>query len=141
MPKASPALSAFNAGKWSPLLEGRQDLSKYFVALRQMRNFYPKVQGPAVRRPGTRYVETVKDSSTAVRLLPFEFSVEQAYIIEAGDLYFRFYRNYGRIENSGSPVEIVSPYSEAQLPELRFVQSADVLYLFHCAPLGRRLFQ
>ena len=131
MPKASPALSAFNAGEWSPLLEGRQDLSKYLNALRRMRNFYPKVQGPAVRRPGTRYVETVKDSSKGVRLLPFEFSVEQAYIIEAGDLYLRFYRNYGQIENNGSPVEIVSPYSEAQLSALRFVQSADVLYLFH----------
>ena len=139
MPKASPALSAFNAGEWSPLLEGRQDLAKYLIALRRMRNFYPKVQGPAIRRPGTRYVATVKDSSNKVRLLPFEFSVEQAYIIEAGDMYFRFYRNNGRIEIGGVPVEISSPYSEAQLPKLRFVQSADVLYLFHPDLLPQKL--
>lgn len=131
MPKASPALSAFNAGEWSPLLDGRQDLSKYAIALRRMRNFYPKVQGPAVRRPGTRFVAAVKDSGKAVRLLPFEFSVEQAYVIEAGDAYLRFYRDNGQIEVSGAPVEIASPYGEAQLPKLRFVQSADVLYLFH----------
>jgi hypothetical protein len=131
MPKASPALSAFNAGEWSPLLDGRQDLSKYAIALRRMRNFYPKVQGPAVRRPGTRFVSAVKDSGTAVRLLPFEFSVEQAYIIEAGDAYLRFYRDNGQIENGGVPVEIVSPYAEEHLSKLRFVQSADILYLFH----------
>jgi hypothetical protein len=131
MPKASPALNAFNAGEWSPLLDGRQDLSKYAIALRRMRNFFPKVQGPAVRRPGTRFVSAVKDDGKAARLLPFEFSVEQAYIIEAGDAYFRFYRNNGLIEDGGAPVEIVSPYEEAHLPKLRFVQSADVLYLFH----------
>ena len=140
MPKASPAFNAFNAGEWSPLLEGRQDLSKYFSALRRMRNFFPKVQGPAVRRPGTRFVEEVKNSATAVRLLPFEFNVEQAYIIEAGDQYFRFYRNNGRIEDPvDTPVEVASPYGTADLPRLRFVQSADVLYLFHPSFMPRKL--
>jgi hypothetical protein len=132
MAKASPALNAFNAGEWSPLLDGRQDLSKYPIALKRMRNFFPKIQGPAMRRPGTRFVEQVKDSSKTVRLLPFEFSVEQAYIIEAGEGYFRFYRNNGRIEEEGVPVEEAgTPYGEEHLPGLRFVQSADVLYLFH----------
>lgn len=131
MPKSSPALSAFNAGEWSPLLDGRQDLAKYSIALRRMRNFYPKVQGPALRRPGTRYVAPVKDGGKAVRLLPFEFSVEQAYIVEAGDMYLRFYRDNGQIHDGGAPVEIASPYGAAHLPKLRFVQSADVLYLFH----------
>lgn len=139
MAKASPALNAFNAGEWSPLLDGRQDLSKYPIALKRMRNFFPKIQGPAMRRPGTRYVETVKDSSKAVRLLPFEFSVEQAYIIEAGEGYFRFYRDNGRIEDAGNPVEIASSYDEADLPNLRFVQSADVLYLFHSECMPQKL--
>jgi hypothetical protein len=132
MPKASPALNAFNAGEWSPLLDGRQDLSKYQIALKRMWNFFPKVQGPAVRRPGTRFVQAVKDSDKFVRLLPFEFSVEQAYIIEAGEGYFRFYRNNGRIEEHGSAVELGgSPYLEEHLAGLRYMQSADVLYLFH----------
>ena len=139
MAKASPALNAFNAGEWSPLLNGRQDLSKYLIALGRMRNFFPKVQGPAVRRPGTRHVEEVKDSASAVRLLPFEFSVEQAYIIEAGDGYFRFYRNNARIEVADVPVEEASPYTAAQLPDLRIVQSADVLYLFHPEVTPRKL--
>ncbi|MDH3702700.1 MAG: hypothetical protein OEU46_15435 [Alphaproteobacteria bacterium] len=140
MPKASPAYTAFNAGEWSPLLEGRQDLSKYFSALRRMRNFYPKVQGPAIRRPGTRHVAEVKDSTRTVRLLPFEFSVQQAYIIEAGSLYLRFFRDNARIETAPDVAyEIASPYQESDLAALKFVQSADVLYLFHPAHMPRKL--
>ncbi len=140
MPKASPAYTAFNAGEWSPLLEGRQDLSKYFSALRRMRNFYPKVQGPAIRRPGTRHVAEVKDSTRTVRLLPFEFSVQQAYIIEAGHVYLRFFRDNSRIETApGVAYEIASPYQESDLEALKFVQSADVLYLFHPSYMPRKL--
>ena len=140
MPKASPAFTAFNAGEWSPLLEGRQDLSKYFSALRRMRNFYPKVQGPAVRRPGTRHVAEVKDSTRTVRLVPFEFSVQQAYIIEAGLFYLRFFRDNARIETGPDVAyEVASPYQESDLAALKFVQSADVLYLFHPAHMPRKL--
>lgn len=140
MPKASPAFTSFNAGEWSPLLEGRQDVAKYASALRRMVNFYPKIQGPAVRRPGTRHVAEVKDSSRLTRLLPFEFSVEQAYIVEAGHQYLRFYRDNGRIEDPpGTPVEIVSPYAEADIARLKYVQSADVLYMFHPDYVPRKL--
>lgn len=140
MPKASPAFTSFNAGEWSPLLEGRQDVAKYASALRRMVNFFPKIQGPAVRRPGTRHVAEVDDSARFTRLLQFEFSVEQAYIVEAGHLYFRFYRDNGRIEDPpGLPVEIASPYAEADLPQLKYAQSADVLYLFHPDFMPRKL--
>lgn len=132
MPKASPIQTAFNAGEWGPLLEGRVDLSKYFLSCRTLENFVCLTQGPAVKRSGTRFVAEVKDSSKATRLLPFEFNVEQAYIIEVGDQYMRFYRNEGRIESPpGTPVEIATPYLEADLFQLKFAQSADILYITH----------
>jgi hypothetical protein len=75
---------------------------------------------------------TVAGYSTRARLISFEFNTEQAYIIEAGDGYFQFYRNNGRIEDPpGTPVAIASPYGAGELPLLRWVQSADVLYLAH----------
>jgi hypothetical protein len=77
-------------------------------------------------------VAEVKDSTKKVRLLRFEFSTDQAYVIEAGHQYFRFYMNGGRIESPpGTPVEIVTPYTETDLPRLKYVQSADTLYLAH----------
>ena len=44
-------------------------------------------QGGATRRSGTRFVTEVKDSSAVTRLIPFEFNVEQAYVLEGLEIY------------------------------------------------------
>jgi hypothetical protein len=102
-----------------------------------MVNFLPMVQGPARRRSGTRFVEEVKDSTDRTWLLRFEFSETQAYILEFGDQYIRFYTNHGQVLSGGSPYEIASPYTTADLTNangtlrLRTVQSGDVIYIVH----------
>lgn len=131
MARASLLLSTFNAGEWSPELHGRVDLDKYRNACRHIENFVLLAQGPATRRPGTQYIAATKNDGV-VRLIPFEFSTEQAYVIEAGAGYFRFYMNGGRIETSpGVPYEIATPYGVDDLAGLKWAQSADVLYLVH----------
>lgn len=97
MPRANPLQPAINAGEFSPRMTARVDFSKYPSAAAACRNMIPLAQGGVMRRPGTRFIATVKDSAAKCRLLRFEFSTEQAYVIEAGDGYFRFYRNQGRI--------------------------------------------
>lgn len=97
MAKSAPLLSSFNAGEWSPLVWGRSDLSRYRSACRRVENFLPLPQGAATRRPGTRFVAATRDDGPA-RLVPFEFSVEQAYVIEFGDRYLRLYRDRARLE-------------------------------------------
>ena len=139
MARGVPFLSAFNSGEWSPELYGRVDLDRYTRACAEMLNFLPKAQGAAVRRPGTRYVANTK-SNGQVRLIPFEYSTQQAYVIEAGDLYFRFYRNGARLESPpGTPVEVATPYTLADLPQLQWAQSADTLYLAHPSYAPRKL--
>jgi hypothetical protein len=131
MAGASLLLSTFNAGEWSPDLYGRIDLDKYRNACRAIENFVLLAQGPATRRPGTQFIAGTKDDG-AVRLIPFEFSTEQAYVIEAGESYFRFYMNGGRIETvPGTAYEIATPYAAADLAGLKWAQSADILYLTH----------
>ena len=130
MPKASPIQTSFAGGKFDPRLLGRVDVARYREGLLDSQNFLPTLQGPVYKRSGFRHIAEVKDSTKATRLIPFEFSVTQAYIIEVGDLYMRFYRNNGQII-SGTPVEIVTPYAEADIFKLRFTQSADVLYIVH----------
>lgn len=88
---------SFNAGAWSPRLDGRSDLEKYYSACRISDNMIPTRYGPSERRPGLYYVAEVKDSSKKTRLLPFKYSTVQAYIIEAGDEYMRFYKDRGQI--------------------------------------------
>lgn len=139
MAKASPLQSSFNAGEFSPLLYGRVDAERYSAGLALCKNYIPTLQGALLRRPGTMFVAEAKDSSKAVRLVPFEFSTTQAYIIEFGDEYVRFYRDNGQILDTGVAYEVATTYLEADLPGLKFTQSADVLYITHPDYAPRKL--
>jgi hypothetical protein len=113
-------------------MEGRVDFDRYKAALKTCLNHIPLVQGGVTRRPGTMFVAETKNSAARSRLVRFEFSVTQAYVLEFGNLYVRVYRNHGRNESPpGTPVEIVTPYTTADIPSLMFTQSADVLYIAH----------
>ncbi|MEH6358832.1 MAG: ubiquitin-activating E1 FCCH domain-containing protein [Pseudomonadales bacterium] len=100
MAKASGIQTAFNGGEWSPLMDARVDLSKYGNSLATMINYIPMVQGPAKKRPGTRFVARTKYSDRVTELIDFEFSVEQPYILEFGDLYIRFFKDHSSIFES-----------------------------------------
>lgn len=142
MAKASPIISSFNAGEFSPLLLGRTDVKYYQNGCRRCRNFLVSKQGPARRRPGNRFVAEVKTSANRTWLWRFEFNVQQAYVLEFGNLYIRFYASHGVV---GAPFEVVTPYTTADLQHsdgsfaLRFVQSGDVLYICHPNYAPRKL--
>ncbi len=118
----------FSGGEWSPEMYGRSDLARATTACRLVSNFVLLPQGPATRRPGTLFVKETKNSGSAV-LIPFIFSTDQAYALEFGDKYLRVFRDRG--EPVGGPIEIATPYSESELPDLYWTQSADILYLLH----------
>lgn len=139
MTRANPLQPSFGKGEISPLLYGRVDLQQYGVAAKGLLNVLVRLQGPVSRRSGTRYVAEVKTSANSTRLVPFEFSTTQAYILELGNLYSRFYRNEGRIESGGSPVELTTPYATADLFQLKFAQSADTLYVAHPSYAPRKI--
>jgi len=119
----------FNAGEWDPTLHGRMDLEKYRNACSRMLNIVPDYNGSAKRRPGTRFVKPSK-SNQVVRLVPFEFSTEQAYVLEFGDLYTRVFKDRGVVETApNTSYEFVTLYPTASLPFLKWAQSADVMYM------------
>ena len=93
MSKANPIVAAFNAGRLGPRLQARVDLVKYQAGCTEIENFIPTAQGPAVKRAGTRHVVEAKYSDKNARLVQFEYSREQAYVLEFGHEYVRFYRN------------------------------------------------
>ena len=57
----------------------------------------PLAEGGVIRRPGSRYVAEIKDSSVKGRLRAFEFSDQQAYMIELASGALRFYRHQAQI--------------------------------------------
>lgn len=129
--RASPLISSFNSGELSKKSDARPDLAKYYSGCRTLLGMVPYIEGKAVRIPGTYFIHEVKMPDKKSRLVPFHFSTVQAYIVEFGDLYIRFYMNDGIIMSGVNVYEVTSPYLEADLPKLKFVQSADVLYIFH----------
>lgn len=122
-------LTNFTGGVVSPYLYARVDESRYFNSCALMENFLVLELGSAERRGGTRFIAEVKDSAKPGVLIPFEYSDEQAYIIEGGEDYFRFYMNKGQILLGGLPYEIATPFAAADLADLRWTQSNDVAYL------------
>lgn len=97
MPRVNPIQNAFNAGEFGPKMEARVDIAQYNNAAKTALNLTALPQGGFARRAGTRYVAEVKDSGSAVRILPFQFSTSQAYILEAGEGYARFFRDQAQI--------------------------------------------
>ena len=139
MAKVTPINTNFSAGEFSPLLDGRTDIEKYYNAVKTLENFIILPQGGIKRRPGTYYVSEVKDSTRKTRLIPFQFSTTQAYIIEVGDRYFRFYYNNGQLLSSGSAYELTTPYLEADIFDLQFAQDADTMWITHPSYKPRKL--
>lgn len=137
MPRAKPIFTSFNGGELSPLLDGRVDQDKYFTGCKTLTNFIPTVQGPARRRGGTRHVGLAKFGAKRAWLADFVFSAGQAYVLEFGDLYLRFWTNRGQLLSGAVPYEIATPYSEADLITaegtfaLRTLQSSDVMWIVH----------
>lgn len=207
MTRASIIQNSMNGGELSPQMLGRQDVPKYAASLFTCLNWQPFSQGGITRRPGTLFLTQTKFHNKQSRLLPFQYSVQQTYVLEFGDLYVRWFTEHGiltaatqslttatatnpvvvtyagtdtyangdrvyiqgvggmtQLNNReftvanvdtgsntfelsgvdgsgydaytsggtiGEILELVTPYEEADLPLLRIVQSADVLYLLH----------
>jgi hypothetical protein len=137
MASVSPILTQFNGGELSPLMDAREDVAKSAAGCRKMRNFIPRVQGPAERRGGTRFVKAVKTAGNRTWLVKFQFSTSVAYELEFGDLYVRFYTLRSPLLSGGVHYEIASPYTAAMLTSssgqlmLDFEQIGDVIYIAH----------
>ena len=92
MARFDPIATNWTSGELSKLLIGRVDLAKYANGADTLENFLIMLQGGITRRPGSRYVASTKDDGVA-RLLPFQYSADQDYVMEMGDEYLRFYSN------------------------------------------------
>jgi len=136
MSLATPSLTNFTAGEISPRLAGRVDLSKYFNGCRILENFHVHPHGGATRRSGFRFVAEAVNSNKPVLLIPFEFNVEQTYVLELGERddgtgCLRVFSGHGVVLAGDSEYVRDMPYMASEFDRLRFAQSADVLILVH----------
>ena len=114
MPRTTLALTSFVSGELGAKLDGRTDFNKYNTGAKTLENFLIHPQGAATRRVGTQFIAEVKNSAAKTRLIPFEFSTVQTYVLEFGNQYMRVYKDKGQVLSGGSAFEISTPYLEAE---------------------------
>lgn len=121
----------FTRGEVTPFIHGRVDLDHYKAGLAYVRNWVVLRYGGLTRAPGSLLYGVTKTSAKRARFLPFIFNQSQKYTIEAGETYFRFWTPLGRVESPpGTPVEVATPYLEADLKYIQTRQSGDLVYIF-----------
>lgn len=128
-----PVIS-FNAGKLTPLIDVRSDTEKYSSGCRILDNMIPLIYGPVTRRPGTKYLANVDDDDVKSKMVSFIYSATIAYKAEFSDQIINVY--YG---DNAVDTDIATPYLEADLFQLQFRQSADVMWITHPSYRPRKL--
>lgn len=132
MPPIRPAQTSFSGGEVSPALYARTDIQKYQTSVKSLRNMIIHPTGGISNRPGTYFVANAKSDSNVSRVVPFVFSLTQAYVLEFGNQCVRFYTDGAQITTAPSTAyEVSTPYLEADLFDLRFESSADTIYITH----------
>lgn len=96
MARVDPINTNFTSGELSQKLIGRVDIAKYANGVDTLENFLIMLQGGITRRPGTRYLAETRNSAVC-RLLPFQYSADQDYVVAATDQKFRMYSNSGSL--------------------------------------------
>ncbi len=130
MPKTTPLINNFTSGELSPLLKGRTDLNQYKNGVQTIENFAVMPYGGVIRSPGTVYVAGAKTDGNAVRLIPFQFSVTQSYMLEFGIDYIRFYKDQGQIVvTSAVGSALFDPTASYTLAAGDFVNVGDYISL------------
>jgi len=128
----------FSTGELDPLLRARVDLQQYGNALSKATNVLIQPQGGLRRRPGTKHILELPNTSTAsagngVRLVPFQFSVDDSYM-----LCFTHNRMYvikngvvqANINASGNNY-LTTSIGSSIVDDMCWTQSADTLIVVH----------
>lgn len=135
MPRFVDIQSNFTTGELDPLLRARVDLAQYANALAKATNVIVQPQGGLRRRPGLKHItELPSAASSGVRLVPFEFSVDDSYMLCFTNQRMYIFKDGALITNinaSGNNYLSISAVTSAMLAEICWTQSADTLILVH----------
>ena len=113
----------FTSGELDPLVRSRTDIDSYRNALETAQNVICQPQGGVTRRPGTKFInELAGTPADGVRLVSFEFSVDDSYMLCFTDDTMYVYKNKALVHTETS-TGIGSEY----LATMCWTQSADTL--------------
>ena len=128
----------FSTGELDPLLRARVDLQQYSNALAKATNVLIQPQGGLRRRPGTRHILELPNTSTesagnGVRLVPFEFSVSDSYMLCFTHLRMYVIKNGVVVSaiNGGANNYLTTTITSDMVDDMCWTQSADTMIVTH----------
>lgn len=128
--RTTPLKSNFTAGELEPALHAREDLQSYANGAKAIENMIVMPQGGLTRRPGTRLVAELKDGTKPGELMPLKFSRLDARMLILNGGVARVGKNRGLVGAGGGGIyEFAHPWADADLANLRWIESADYLYV------------
>ncbi len=122
--------TTFTAGEVAPELLGRGDLRAYDNGAMKLRNLFIHPTGGVSRRSGLRHIDTIPGQG---RLIAFEFNTQQTYLLVITDFKIHIYLDGVKI------TELSTPWSNEQIPQIAWTQSADTLLLTHSETPPKKL--
>jgi hypothetical protein len=138
MPRFVDIQTNFSTGELDPLLRSRIDLAQYNNALAKATNVVVQPQGGIRRRPGLKHILELPNTSTesagnGVRLVPFEFSVDDSYMLCFTHNRMHVIKDGVQITNingSGNSF-LTTTVTSSMLGQLNWTQSADTMFIVH----------
>jgi len=138
MPRFVEFTTNFATGELDPLLRARVDLAAYNNALAKATNVLIQPQGGLRRRPGTKHIFELPNSSTpsagnGVRLVSFQFSVTDSYMLCFTHNRMHVIKNgvvQANINGTGNSYLTTTIGSDI-VDDMCWTQSADTLIVVH----------
>ncbi len=123
--------SNFSVGEIDPLLRGRTDLQQYQNSLQEATNVVVQPQGGISRRDGLEFLFDFGTTFTDFKLIPFEFSVNDSYLLVfvVGRIYV--FKNNVRQYIGTIGYITASDITAAMIDALEYTQAVDTLILCH----------
>ena len=136
MSRAVTLQTNFTTGEIDPLLTSRIDINQYYNGLDKARNVLIQPQGGVVRRPGLEYIGTIPSAANpqnGSRLVPFEFSTSQSYMLLFVNNRMYIYKNKVLVTNINATGNdyLTTTISSSYINFMDYAQSADTLIVVH----------
>ncbi len=112
----------FTSGEVTPQLLGRGDLRAYENGALKLRNVFIYPTGGITRRAGLSFIDTAAGDG---RLISFEFNTQQTYLLVLTDERIDVYLQGVHLQT------LSAPWTENQIPQVAWTQSADTLLMCH----------
>lgn len=130
-------INNLSKGELAPELQARIDTSQYSAGTRRMRNFIVQRYGGASFRPGFRFVGEVDSPTTEIKYIPFQYNIEQAYIMALDNGYMRLLAQGGFVVEA---VTTAAPTESMKITAITKAVNAQVTAAFHAYSVGDRVY-